>query len=408
MNVLTVEHSIKKYSVGMTLLAGLPLFTLLPLGLDFFLPAMYQIGEYFNSQTVPPMAISLYMLFWGVGQLFWGGVADRFGKKNIALVGLLFYTLASYMISVSQPESPALFLGFRALQSFSGSACYTAIFALIRTRFEGDDLNKSYSYLNGILAFIPVSSPLVGAYILENNPWLYLFSLMAILGAISLIWIAFSIPTEHKAESGSTGTEAEQPILKRYWTVAANVRFRSYLFFAVTGQMLFIYYLTVAPTYLIGKLGISQVDFGKMFMIIAIVFMVISFVAPKLGKWLSIKAIIGMALLLCATGGLIMFALSETNTWYAFILPMVLIAIGCTILLSCCPANALVDFRHIAGVASGLYTSATFGLGSLISAVFINLLDSADLSRVSMVYTLCAAFALVVLVCNKTIGQDSE
>ncbi|PSW13158.1 hypothetical protein C9J01_09865 [Photobacterium rosenbergii] len=72
MNATTQSRPLNQ-GVGLTLLAGLPLFTLLPLGLDIFLPAVYQIGEFFNNQNVPSMAISIYMLFWGIGQLFWGG-----------------------------------------------------------------------------------------------------------------------------------------------------------------------------------------------------------------------------------------------------------------------------------------------------------------------------------------------
>lgn len=408
MNTLSVDKTYRKHSVGMTLLAGLPLFTLLPLGLDFFLPAMYQIGEYFDNQSVPPFAISIYMLFWGIGQLFWGGVADNLGKKRIAIIGLLIFTFASFMISIAEPSNAFSFLLFRALQSFGGSACFTAIFALIRTRFDGDELNKSYSYLNGILAFIPVSAPLVGAYILENNPWLYLFVLMTILGLISIVWIALSLPADRNREENSDQSVPSTSTLQRYWSVLKNTRFRSYLFFAATGQMLFIYYLTVAPTYLIGKLGTSQVAFGKMFMIIAVVFMVVSFAAPRLNKYLSIRSIIYVAFSLIVVGGGAMYAMSETYTWYAFIGPMTPIAVGCTILLSCSPANALADFKHISGVASGLYTSFTFGMGSLVSSVFVNLIDSADLARVSLVYVVCAMFALVLLSFNATISRDSK
>ena len=408
MNTASVQNTSKQPSVGITLLAGLPLFTLLPLGLDFFLPAMYQIGEYFNNTSIPPLAISVYMLFWGIGQLVWGGIADVIGKKKIAIIGLVVYTMASLMIAVVDSESAFAFLFYRALQSFGGSACFTAIFALIRTRFDGEELNKSYSYLNGILAFIPVSAPLLGAYILENNPWLYLFTLMTILGLVSLIWIAFSLPADGKKLGSQQNKESSNSAIKRYWEVLKNVRFRSYLFFAATGQMLFIYYLTVAPTYLIGKLGTSQVEFGQMFMIIAVVFMVISFAAPKLSSYLTIRTIIGLALSLIIVGGCTMYAMSGTNTWYAFIGPMTPIAVGCTILLSCCPANALADFKHISGIASGLYTSITFGVGSLISSVFVNVIDSADLARVSLVYVVCAMLALLLLLTNTTVNSDSQ
>ena len=279
MNTAT-QSATSKYSVGLTLLAGLPLFTLLPLGLDIFLPAVYQIGEFFSNQGVPSLAISVYMLFWGLGQLFWGGMADTIGKKNIALIGLLLFALSSYLISGVSANETTQFLAYRALQSFGGSACFTAIFAIIRMRFEGVTLNKAYSYLNGILAFVPVSAPLVGAYIIENNEWFTLFTVMATLGAISMVWIVLTLPND-RTKGAVSQCEIDGSLIKRHVSVLANTRFRTYLFFALVAQSLFIYLLTVAPMYLMGKLQVSQVAFGQMFMVIAVVFMVGSFLSSK-------------------------------------------------------------------------------------------------------------------------------
>ena len=405
MNTAT-QSATSKYSVGLTLLAGLPLFTLLPLGLDIFLPAVYQIGEFFSNQGVPSLAISVYMLFWGLGQLFWGGMADTIGKKNIALIGLLLFALSSYLISGVSANETTQFFAYRALQSFGGSACFTAIFAIIRMRFEGETLNKAYSYLNGILAFVPVSAPLAGAYIIENNEWFTLFTIMATLGAISMVWIVLTLPND-KAKGADSQSAISGSLIKRYVSVLANTRFRTYLFFALVAQSLFIYLLTVAPMYLMGKLQVSQVAFGQMFMVIAVVFMVGSFLSPKVNALMSIKSLIALSLTLIVAGGALMFAMSGVDAWYSLIGPMVIIAIGCTILLSSSPANALAEFKENAGIASGLYTATTFGAGALISALFTKLIDNTDLTQVSLVYALFAAFALVVFSLNKTVKQDS-
>ena len=405
MNTAT-QSATSKYSVGLTLLAGLPLFTLLPLGLDIFLPAVYQIGEFFSNQGVPSLAISVYMLFWGLGQLFWGGMADTIGKKNIALIGLLLFALSSYLISGVSANETTQFLAYRALQSFGGSACFTAIFAIIRMRFEGETLNKAYSYLNGILAFVPVSAPLAGAYIIENNEWFTLFTIMATLGAISMVWIVLTLPND-RTKGTVSQSEISGSLIKRYVSVLANTRFRTYLFFALVAQSLFIYLLTVAPMYLMGKLQVSQVAFGQMFMVIAIVFMVGSFLSPKVNALMSVKSLIALSLTLIVAGGALMFAMSGVDAWYSLIGPMVIIAIGCTILLSSSPANALAEFKENAGIASGLYTATTFGAGALISALFTKLIDNTDLTQVSLVYALFAAFALVVFSLNKTVKQDS-
>lgn len=405
MNTAT-QSATSKYSVGLTLLAGLPLFTLLPLGLDIFLPAVYQIGEFFSNQGVPSLAISVYMLFWGLGQLFWGGMADTVGKKNIALIGLLLFALSSYLISGVSANETTQFLAYRALQSFGGSACFTAIFAIIRMRFEGATLNKAYSYLNGILAFVPVSAPLAGAYIIENNEWFTLFTIMATLGAISMVWIVLTLPND-RTKGAVSQSEISGSLIKRYVSVLANTRFRTYLFFALVAQSLFIYLLTVAPMYLMGKLQVSQVAFGQMFMVIAVVFMVGSFLSPKVNALMSIKSLIALSLTLIVAGGALMLAMSGVDAWYSLIGPMVIIAIGCTILLSSSPANALAEFKENAGIASGLYTATTFGAGALISALFTKLIDNTDLTQVSLVYALFAAFGLVVFSLNKTVKQDS-
>ena len=405
MNTAT-QSATSKYSVGLTLLAGLPLFTLLPLGLDIFLPAVYQIGEFFSNQGVPSLAISVYMLFWGLGQLFWGGMADTIGKKKIALIGLLLFALSSYLISGVSANETTQFLAYRALQSFGGSACFTAIFAIIRMRFEGETLNKAYSYLNGILAFVPVSAPLAGAYIIENNEWFTLFTIMATLGAISMVWIVLTLPND-RTKGTVSQSDISGSLIKRYVSVLANTRFRTYLFFALVAQSLFIYLLTVAPMYLMGKLQVSQVAFGQMFMVIAVVFMVGSFLSPKVNALMSIKSLIALSLTLIVAGGALMFAMSGVDAWYSLIGPMVIIAIGCTILLSSSPANALAEFKENAGIASGLYTATTFGAGALISALFTKLIDNTDLTQVSLVYALFAAFALVVFSLNKTVKQDS-
>ena len=405
MNTAT-QSATSKYSVGLTLLAGLPLFTLLPLGLDIFLPAVYQIGEFFSNQGVPSLAISVYMLFWGLGQLFWGGMADTIGKKKIALIGLLLFALSSYLISGVSANETTQFLAYRALQSFGGSACFTAIFAIIRMRFEGETLNKAYSYLNGILAFVPVSAPLAGAYIIENNEWFTLFTIMATLGAISMVWIVLTLPND-RTKGTVSQSDISGSLIKRYVSVLANTRFRTYLFFALVAQSLFIYLLTVAPMYLMGKLQVSQVAFGQMFMVIAVVFMVGSFLSPKVNALMSIKSLIALSLTLIVAGGALMFAMSGVDAWYSLIGPMVIIAIGCTILLSSSPANALAEFKENAGIASGLYTATTFGAGALISALFTKLIDNTDLTQVSLVYALFAAFALVVFSMNKTVKQDS-
>ncbi|MDA0149792.1 hypothetical protein [Vibrio sp. LaRot3] len=103
-----------------------------------------------------------------------------------------------------------------------------------------------------------------------------------------------------------------------------------------------------------------------------------------------------------------MLTMNGIANWHSLICTMAIIAIGCTMLLSSSPANALADFKENAGIASGLYTATTFGAGALTSALFTKLVDSTNLTQVSLVYALNAAFALIIFAVNKTVKQDAK
>ena len=395
------------YSVGLTLLSGLPLFTLTPVGLDIFLPSVPEIGAFFGSNDVPALAISIYMLFLGLGQLFWGSMADTVGKKNVALIGLVIFALSSLLITFVKSDESVEFLTYRALQSFGGSAGFTAMFAIIRNRFEGNKLNQAYSYLNGVLAVVPVSAPLLGAYIVENNVWFTLFTLMAWLGGIGFIWVMLFLANDKKQQGSDDVKPVTQSLAARYKSVVMNNRFKTYLFFALVSQSLFIYVLTVAPMYLMERLGVSQVTFGQLFMIIAGVFMVGSFLAPKVSAVMSSRALLGMSYSLILAGGLLMFAMSSILTWYSLILPLVFVATGATFVMGCSPALAMADFKDNAGVASGLYTATLFGIGALLSAVYTQVAGSIDLVNIATVYSVVSVAGLALLTVNKTVKKDS-
>ena len=240
---------------------------------------------------------------------------------------------------------------------------------------------------------------------LKTESWQFLFTVMAVLGASSIFWIILGLANERKPEHSNDDNTTS--LLSIYGMVLKNKRFRHYLLMALTGQMLFIYYISVAPMYLIGKLGVSQMEFGQMFMMIAFVFMGFSFITPKIGERLSIKMLLIVAVLACLVGAISMFAMSGLNTWYALIAPMAIVAMGCTMLLGACPAKALADFKENAGVASGLYTATTLGVGSMIAGGFVKLVDSQTLPYVALVFVGVSIFALIWLMTSSVIKQDS-
>ncbi len=405
-------HTVLKHksseSIFLTLFLALPLFTLLPMGIDLFLPALNDIQTFFlGDDTVAKFAISIYLLFWGIGQMFWGRVSDIIGRRKVAIIGLIVFSISSYFISVIGSNGANEFLGLRALQSFGGSACFAAIFAIIRDTFDGVKLGRAYSYLNGSLAIIPVSAPLIGAYILQNNSWQYVFTIFAIIGVISIAWTyLFTAETLIK-------TEDDEPLIKQstfeaYKSVVTNKNFLIYLGLALVGFLGFMFFITVAPLYLIGELGVSKVEFGWMFMLIAFIFMLGSFTVPLVVEKIGIKKTVSIGISFYILGGVLSLSFSSMAIWQVYVLPMAISAVGCTIFVSACPAFALEDFKENAGTSSGLFSALNFGIASMGATYLATIVSLESSKEISLVYILVGLLVVLSYLLNTIFSSKSS
>lgn len=406
MNTRAVSSTSKPYSVATTLFAGLPLFTLLPLGQDFFLPGVYSIGKYFGNQNIGSMAITVYMLCWGIGQVIWGGIVDTIGKKTSATIGLILFAAGSYLVAVSQPHETVSFLLGRAVQSLGGAGCFTAIFAIVRARFEGSQLSRGYSYLYGVMGFVPVASPVIGGLLLQTNQWQFLFEIMTWLGVMSMLWVSLSLPNENAHRSAHTRPN-KASALKAYAIVIKDKMFVTYLTMAVLAQTLFLYYLSYGPVYLIGHLGMDELGFGKQFTIVATAFLLMSFLAPQIIDRFPTRTLLNAALVLMTLASALMFVLADANAWYAVTVPMIVMTIGLTLVMTSCPGRALGNLKEQAGVASGLYSAAQFGLSAAVAGVLFTLFDSSDLHVVALASSGCLIVPWLLFFFSQTIKQHA-
>lgn len=383
-------HTVLKHksseSIFLTLFLALPLFTLLPMGIDLFLPALNDIQTFFlGDKSVAKFAISIYLLFWGIGQMFWGRISDTIGRRKVALIGLFIFSLAAYLISIIGEHDANEFLILRACQSFGGSACFAAIFAIIRDTFDGVKLGRAYSYLNGSLAIIPVSAPLIGAYILQNNTWQFVFTIFAFIGIASILW-TYIFTAETLVKTKNDKKNNQPTIIQTYKIILTNSNFLIYLGLALVGFLGFMFYITVAPLYLIGHLGVSKVAFGWMFMLIALIFMLGSFTVPLIVETIGIKKTMFTGILTYILGGLLCYSFSDTSMWQLYVFPMAISAIGCTIFVSACPAFALEDFKENAGTASGLFSALNFGIASMGATYLASIINLTTSKEISYIY----------------------
>ncbi len=211
------------------LLLLLSLVLLGPLGIDLYLPTIPAIAIGLgSSEAVIQSTISLFILVLGLGQIIAGPLVDKYGRKPIALVGIIIYMIGAAMAALS--TTPTLFVASRLLQGVA--VCCTAVVAFsgVRDRMNGNEAARAFGFLNGTLNIVPALAPLLGGLLAEAFGWRAPFWFLVAYGAAVLVLIAFYLPETRPADTKPvTGLP-----LKQYWRILNDDRFL--IFPGVRGQ----------------------------------------------------------------------------------------------------------------------------------------------------------------------------
>lgn len=164
------------------------------LGVDIMLPALSTIGRDLHLSVVnhQQWVISVYLASFGVGQLFFGPLADRFGRRPILLGALSLYAAMSVLAALA--NSFELLLAARALQGFASASTRVLTISIVRDCYSGRTMARVMSMAFTVFLFVPILAPALGQMILLVAPWHWIFY---VLGAFSLsiaLWAEIRLP----------------------------------------------------------------------------------------------------------------------------------------------------------------------------------------------------------------------
>lgn len=342
-----------------------------PLSLDMYLPAMPALASAFGAgEAQAQLTLSAYLLGLAIGQLLYGPIADRFGRRRPLIFGIGVYIVASAGCAVA--GSIEQLIGLRVLQALGGAAGMVMVRAIVRDLFDANAAARIYSTLMLIMGVAPILAPALGGQVLIWLDWRWIFALLALFGAACLLVVIRRLP-ETLAGAVMAANRA-RPIAAVAADYGEVLRTRQFLAYALTGgsslAALFAY-ISGSPFVLIELLGVSPELYGVLFGTNAAAFILGSQLNARLLRRAAPSRILPWTVGAFLTATVLLLVVVTTPLFglasFMIAMGLVLFAVGCS--LANTTALALHPFRRQAGSASAMLGTIQLGTGALAGVI---------------------------------------
>jgi len=367
----TVAHTglarAAKAPLGLVILLG-ALTGFGPMSIDMYLPALPSIARSLHgTASGAQLTVSAFFIGVSFGQLFYGPLSDRQGRRWPLLMGVALYLAATIgcMLSTTMPA----LIAFRVLQALGACAGMVIARAVVRDRFAHDEVIHIFSLLMLVMGLGPILAPLFGGWMLLVVSWRWIFGVQAAFAVIMAACVLFGLPESLSAE-GRAHSRGEHPF-KSYLALLSNRRLVGYLLTgAFSGAALFAY-VSSSPDVIIGHFHVSPQLFGWVFGVNAIGLVGATQINARLARRYPSDFILGRANLgvFIAAVILLVDAVTEFGGLWGVVVPLFLIMSGMGFNQGNASAGALnVDPRR-AGATSALLGASSFAAGAAASAL---------------------------------------
>ena len=384
----------RQYSTHWILLLAL-LTALGPLSIDMYLPALPQMaGDFGVSTQMIANTLPAYFLGLAVGQLIYGPVSDRIGRKPPLYFGLSLYVIASIACVFASHEW--MLIVSRIFQALGGCVGVVIARAAIRDRLDMQGSAQAFSSMMIVMSIAPIVAPMLGGLILTFFHWQMIFVCLAVIGVICWLCIHFFF-TESLTVERRLKLSVYQ-VTTLYAAILKDDSFRVPMMAGcLTGAALFCY-ISSASAVFMGQYGLSQQQFSYAFAMIAGGIILMSSLNKHLNTRLGVLqrlrlggAIQYVGTLIILTAGLMTHA------------PLALLMFGLFLAVSGigftspnAMALAMSKQAARAGTASAIMGSMQFSFG-LLGGIILNFLpwkSSLNMGALMLIFMSLGMFAI--------------
>lgn len=365
-----------------------------PFSIDMYLPGFPAIAKDLNT-TVAKVSLSLSGFFIGIsiGQLLYGPLLDRFGRKKPLYIGLSVYILAS--LGCAFADSIEWLIILRCVQAVGSCAAAVASIAMVRDLFPVKDNAKVFALLMLVVGVSPMIAPTVGGYVTASFGWHSVFIILMLLGAVNLFASIFGLPESYQPDK--TLSLKPKPILMNFMAVLKEPQFYTYAFTGAVAFSGLFAYVAGSPLLFMDIFAVKEETYGWIFAFLSIGLIGASQVNTLMLRKFSSEQLIFASLICQAITGIV-FLTGSINGWFGLPETIALLFIFLSCLGFASPnasALSLAPFSKNAGSASALMGAVQMGLGALAS-VLVSMFDTR--SSVPMVAIMAATSIIALLI----------
>lgn len=395
----------KQYSFMILILGSLA--TISPFSIDMYLPGFPRIATDLNT-TIDKVQLSLtgYLIGICIGQVLYGPLLDRFGRKKPLYAGLVIYILAS--IGCAMTSSVEALVVMRFFQAIGGCVGLVSSQALVSDLFPKDKRAEVFSMITLVIAVSPMIAPTVGGYVTAAFGWNWVFIILAAITLLIIAAIYFFLPTGKMPDTSVS--LKPQAVLGSFFTV---IRQPQFLIYTMAGGL-----ATAAPfAYIAGSSDVfmniykvSEQQYGWIFAFLAFAMIGSTQLNHFLLKRYTSQEIIKTTLMYQSVIGTLLVA-GVWNNWYnlyTLIGMMFIFLTGQGLTGPNTSALSLAPFKKHTGSASALMGSWRMGAGAIISVIVSVLHNNTAIPMVGMMAA-CSLVSLVILfVGNATVNNAAR
>jgi len=352
----------------LVLIVGLP-----QLSETIYTPALPDIAHsLLTSDSMVEYTLTIYLLGFALGTLFWGKLSDKYGRKPSLIAGLLIYVLGC--IGCFYSGTISYLMMSRLIQAFGGSTGSVLGQAICRDSFNGPERGKVFSVIGSALSFSPAVGPIVGGLIDQAFGWSAIFICLICLGLATLATVMFRLPETYVPTVFSLDT-----IKKTFLSMINDKKVLAFGFLVAACNGIGFSYYAEGSFYLINILGLSPALYGSSFILLALAGMIGGYISKTLHDFNMLSfdiltkgnKVVFFGALLFLIGTLVFYNLHLAPLFFICLTlaSMSVIMTGIGIMIPNILSLALEGYRGAIGTASSLFGFYYYLLISLFTLI---------------------------------------